>query len=78
MKAALKKAHVGGDLDLDKLDHALAGLEDEDDNEDMDDGDDDGDEFTFGDALGKALALVNQVSLLNPAPRMIFPDSCTA
>jgi hypothetical protein len=63
--AAVKKAKdADGDVDLDKLDDALAtlDLENAEGSDDPDsDGSDDGLEFTAGDALGKALALVKQV-----------------
>lgn len=54
--AALKKAD-GGPIDLDDLDAEL-GRGDDDDSGD----DDDDDQFGVGDASGKALALVSQVS----------------
>jgi len=70
--AALKNARgSNGDLDLDKLDDALATLDLENaegsEDPDSDEGDDEV-EFTAGDALGKALALVKQVcvQILNP------------
>lgn len=64
VKAALESARDEGQLDLDHFDNALAAL-DPDGNEDPHDGggdSEDGDaEFTSGDSLGKALALVKQV-----------------
>jgi len=62
VKAALTKAWDDGQLDPDQFDEALAALA-------PDDGDNDGDnddeiEFTPGDSLGKALALVKQVQYL--------------
>ena len=68
--AAIKKAiDADGDVDLDKLDNALATL-DLENAEGFDDPDSDGSddelEFTAGDALGKALALVKQVSAQVP------------
>ena len=58
IKAALQIASVNGELDLDELDNELATL-------DLENSEDSGDnadvEFSHGDALGKALALVKQV-----------------
>jgi hypothetical protein len=66
VQAAIKTVRAAnGDLDLDKLDDALATLDlenAEDDDPDSDAGDDEV-EFTHGDALGKALALVKQVGV---------------
>jgi hypothetical protein len=67
VRAALKKATgVEGDLDLDKLNNVLASfdldeLEDQDPDDPDGEGSDEEAEFTPGDALGKALALVKQV-----------------
>jgi hypothetical protein len=57
VKAALRKASANGELDLHQFDNELTdvGLEGDDTGTD--------DEFSSGDALGKALALVKQVSI---------------
>lgn len=61
IKAALDNASLHGELDLDQLNGQLAALDFE--NIDGDDNDSDADiEFSPGNALGKALALVKQVS----------------
>jgi hypothetical protein len=58
VKAALQIASMNGELDLNELDNELATL----DLENSEDSGDDADvEFSHGDALGKALALVKQV-----------------
>lgn len=64
VQVALQKASEDGNLDLDKLDNALAMLDLENDGDPEDpDADDSEDEASLkpGDALGKALALVKQV-----------------
>lgn len=62
VRAALQAASVNGDLDLDALDDELKlatlGLENYGDNSDDEDV-----EFSHGDVLGKALALVKQVRI---------------
>ena len=66
IKSALQKAHINGDVDLDRLDEEVIGFSFDDGD---DGGEDDGGEydsntsdFDVGDSLGKALALVGQVS----------------
>ncbi len=61
VRAALQIATVNGELDLDELDNELATLDLE---HTEDSGDDTDVEFSHGDALGKALALVKQVFTL--------------
>jgi hypothetical protein len=62
VKKVLKRASLDGDLDLDQLYDELVGLGlgPNDGNDDEGDNDDDM-EFSAGDALRKALALVKQV-----------------
>lgn len=64
VKAALEKAQDNGQLNLDQFNEALTTLNPDDvdgpDNGRGDSEDDDA-EFTSGDSLGKALALVKQV-----------------
>jgi hypothetical protein len=68
MKAKLRKENP--DLDLDELD---ALLEQDDSGDEEDDGDDEGDEkIAAGDAVGKGLALINQVSFTLFPPRLKF------
>jgi hypothetical protein len=60
VNSALKKAHKNGHLDLDNIDTVLSAING--DGDDEDDEDDEGDiNFTSGDSLGKAIALVKQV-----------------
>jgi hypothetical protein len=73
VKAALVMARNNGELDLDEFDKALSAIDlenvgdqgdgdsDGDGNGDGDGADGDDDDFTPGDSLGKALALVKQV-----------------
>ena len=69
VKAALVKARNNGELNLDEFDEALSSIDlenvgdqnDGDGDEDDDGNDDDDSDFTPGDSLGKALALVKQV-----------------
>lgn len=68
VKRAFKKAGVADDalesVDLNILNAELAGLDDDGDSADEEDEDEEDEgEFTAGDAVGKALALVNQVML---------------
>jgi hypothetical protein len=58
VKAALVKARDNGELNLNEFNDALTSINTGD--QDNDD-DDDGSDFTTGDSLGKALALVKQV-----------------
>jgi hypothetical protein len=61
VKCALTKAQHEGDIDLEQLNMELEGFDGEDDSGEDEDGDHDTD-FNVGDAVGKALALVKQVS----------------
>ena len=60
VKDALKRSRHNGEVDLDEFDDELSQINVE---ELVEDGDmDSGDEFNPGDSLGKAIALVKQVS----------------
>jgi hypothetical protein len=66
VQRVLQNARDGGAYDLDQLDADLADIEDEGEDGDGDEGPDDDDsecEFEIADSIGKALALVNQVSI---------------
>lgn len=75
VKAALLKAHNNGKLNLDEFDKVLSTIDlgDQSDGDGESDGDDGGydSNFTPGDSLGKALALVKQVC--HPLYIMIMP-----
>src|SRR4051794_19881992 len=90
VRRVLQKAEKNGDVNLNDLDNELDGLPfNNDDGSEDDEGDDD---FDVSDALGKALALVNQVGLLlscvlavlkfcnkiraSPQALTFFRDSC--
>lgn len=62
----VQDAHDSGAYDLDQLDAELADIEDggeDGDGDEVADGEDSEVEFEVADSIGKALALVNQVSI---------------
>lgn len=65
IKKAFGDAEISDTVDLDMLDAQLAGFDFESDKEEGDDDDKaDSSQFDVADSVGKALALVKQVSLL--------------
>jgi hypothetical protein len=76
IRNAIKKAKNDQDtLDLDELDTELAHLNLDDVNDPADNDSDDNDNFTPGDIVGKALALVRQIRKSSQA-RAFFKKSC--
>ncbi|KAK2462470.1 hypothetical protein APHAL10511_005440 [Amanita phalloides] len=74
IKEALRNVSLSGELDLDQLDDELLDLGLDGCDAEADDNDDNI-EFSPGDALGKALALVKQIQTSSQA-RMFFQSSC--